>query len=154
MPTLLFGIKCAQILPNGLGGLAMVTDGLHGKVSGDMVPRLGFPSWFPTAIGAYKLSQLGMNWSNEGAFTHVAQLMMAFQLGGAAYVHIIVERKPLAAGVCVFFSILTCLALIIDGTFSPTTSVALLSLCSTSGFVAGYSVSALGRGTKGIRSKR
>jgi hypothetical protein len=152
MPTLLFGIKCAQLLPNGLGGVIMITDGLHGMVSADMVPKLGFPAWFPTAVGAFKLSQLAMNWTNDGEFTHIAQLMMAFQLGGATYLHIVVEGKVLAAGSCAVFGILTAAALIIDGTFSPTTSVGLLAICSSLGFGSGYLVSALGN--KSVSSKR
>ena len=53
----------------------------------------------------YKLTQAALNWVAAGAYTPLAQGLFAFQLGGAAFTHTIVENKM--AGnipVLVFFS--------------------------------------------------
>ena len=54
------------------------------QVRGDMVPNMGFPSWFPTLLGLFKLAFVATNWADGGAHTPVAQAMMAFHTGGAA----------------------------------------------------------------------
>jgi hypothetical protein len=41
----LTAIKCAQLLPMGVGGLAMVTDPLHGNVTKDFGEKFGFGKW-------------------------------------------------------------------------------------------------------------
>ena len=80
MAMLYTTLKCLQLLPNGLGGSMMSLDFLHGMVRKDMVPKMGFPAWFPTALGFYKLTQAALNWIAGGAYMPVAQAMMAFQV--------------------------------------------------------------------------
>jgi hypothetical protein len=142
--SVLFGIKLAQLLPNGLGGAFMSTDILHGKARRDMVQKMGYPWWFATALGVFKLSQLAMNWVEGGAYTYIAQLMMCFQLGGAIYTHVIVERAPEKSGGCLVFGVLTTTALVLDGTFDLATSIALMLGCKLAGYGSGYIISALG----------
>ena len=80
-------LKCLQLLPNGLGGIVMSTDFMHRQVRRDFTVKFGFPAWFPTALGLYKITQAALNWASNGLYTHVAQYMFAFQLGGASFVH-------------------------------------------------------------------
>jgi len=96
MISWLTGLKAFQALPNVLGGAAMITDPLHGGVSAEMVGKLSLPLWFPFSIGAYKLTQTALNWMNGGTFTVIAQFLDAFKLGGAAYMHSVLEKKPFA----------------------------------------------------------
>lgn len=157
---MLFGIssltllKGMQVLPNGVGGVAMSLDCIHGQVSRDMVQKMGFPRWFPTALGCYKLAQLALNWVADGAYMPLSQIMFAFQLGGAAFAHIVAEKpdgKPLVAKVApvgIFFSTTVAIQ-----TMSGSPSVGLAATIALHGFIAalgflsGYVILALGPGT-------
>ena len=51
-----------------------------------MGPKMGFPRWFPTALGLWKLAFVYANWADDGAHAPLAQAMMAFHTGGATHV--------------------------------------------------------------------
>jgi hypothetical protein len=93
MATMYLALRSMQCLPNGLGGTFMALDVFHGKARGDFVTKMGYPAWFPTCLGAFKLTQLALNWVADGAYVPIAQALMAFQLGGAYFTHAVVEKK-------------------------------------------------------------
>ena len=107
--------KLMQLLPNGIGGLVLSTDFLHQKAQRDMRLKLRYPTWFPTVLGLFKLSQAALNWVVGGVYTPIAQAMMAFQLGGAAYTHVVAEGKPKELGGVVVFSCVTLTAQVQHG---------------------------------------
>ena len=72
-------------------------------------------AWFPTVLGLFKLSQAALNWVVGGVYTPIAQAMMAFQLGGAAYTHVVAEGKPKELGGVVVFSCVTLTAQVQHG---------------------------------------
>ena len=71
---LYLSMKAMQLFPNALGGAMMSLDFLHGKVSSDMVPKLGFPAWFPTALGLFKLAAAALVVSARSGETKRAAL--------------------------------------------------------------------------------
>lgn len=106
--------------------------------------------WFPTALGFFKLTQVALNWVAEGAYAGVAQGMMAFQLGGAAFAHTIAEKpdgKPLLAKnapVAMFFC--TTVAIKALSGESILTTVLLHAALAAAGFASGYAILAMGPG--------
>ena len=144
MPSLKTSLKLAQLLPNGLGGAIMATDCLHGQVKRDMVTKLRYPAWFPTALGLWKLCQASLNWVAAGAYTPVAQAMMAVQLGGACYTHAVVEGKPREVAGCVVFSLVTLGAQVAHGRLGIGGALALHAALGLLGWAGGYVVSWLG----------
>ena len=144
----LVGLKSLQLLPNAGMGMFTFTNFLHGKLTTDFVDKMGYPSWFPTALGAFKLTQAALNWIAGGAYTHLAQLMMAFQLGGVAFTHGVVEGKSFLASqlpTCVFFSTSVGVQVLNGKLGLAETMVAHTALLGA-GFVAGYAIVALGKG--------
>ncbi len=144
----LVALKCMQLLPNGLGGTVMISDCLHGKVRAEMVPKLGFPAWFPTVLGCYKLTQAVLNWVAGGAYTPLAQGLFAFQLGGAAFTHTIVEKKIVGIiPVLVFFSSSVIVhSLHRGGAMAWPLVFAGHAVLAAVGFATGYLVVAMGDG--------
>lgn len=144
-----FGLRLLQLLPNGLGGTLMSLDFIHKQVRRDFVEKMRFPVWFPTLLGCYKLSQAALNWVAGGYYVPIAQLMMAFQLGGAAFTHAVVEGKGFAfsaqAPVLVFFS--TTLTIQALGGAMPLPAVVASHACVAAiGYASGYVILALGPG--------
>ena len=150
MATTMLALKGFQLLPNGIGGLVMSTDLLHGKVSADFVNKFGFPVWFPTALGLYKLTQLALNWVSNGAFVPIAQCLFAFQLGGASFTHAVVEKpnKGLSAlAPCAVFGAIGVAISSLDGRLGGVaTVVALHGALAIAGWYSGYAILALGNG--------
>jgi hypothetical protein len=148
MPSLYTACKLMQALPNGLGGCVLSLDCVHGKASRDMVLKLGYPRWFPTCLGLFKLTQFAANWAADGAYTPLAQCMMAFQLGGAAYTHLVAEAKadgkPGAIGGCVVFSVVTATVQVYHGTLGLGATVAVHALLACLGYATGFVASFLG----------
>ena len=125
--TALRGLQC---LPNGVGGVAMSLDFLHKQVQRDFVTKMGFPSWFPTALGLYKLTQLALNWVAGGAYVPYSQFMMALQLGGAAFAHVVAEKKgftPAALGAPCFFLSTTIAIQTLHGSLGLMPSIAIFA---------------------------
>ena len=94
-----------------------------------------------------------LNWFAGGAYTPIAQMLFAFQLGGALFTHIIAEKpddQPMAAKVApvgVFFT--TSVAVqALHGAYSLAATLALHLSLVLAGFAAGYVVLALGSGTE------
>ena len=144
---LYLSMKGLQLLPNGIGGAMMSMDWLHGKVSQDMVPKLGFPAWFPTALGLFKLTQATLNWSAGGVYVPIAQYLFAMQLGGAVFVHAVVERKIPACVPCgVFFANGLAVQVLHGSPMSLPMIVAAHSALAVLGFLMGFAVVALGGG--------
>ena len=85
-------LKGLQLLPNGMGGAMMSLDCIHGQVRRDFKEKMGFPGWFPTVLGLFKLTQAVLNWVADGAYVPVAQGLMAFQMGGVLFTHTIAEK--------------------------------------------------------------
>jgi hypothetical protein len=142
---LLTGCKLLQLLPMGLGGLVLSSDVVHGMARKEMAANFGFPSWFPTALGLWKISQATMNWVHGGAYTPYAQSMMAFHLGGATYAHAVAEGNPAGAVPCVAFFVVTATAQISYGRLGLGATLALHGALAIAGFIAGYGISALGK---------
>ena len=145
----LFGLRCLQILPNGIGGSLMVTDMLHKQVQRDFVEKMRYPWWFPTVLGAWKLSQLALDWVSGGAYIPLAQWMMAMQLGGAAFTHAVAEGKgfgPAAQGGPIMFFNTTLGIQYLYGAL-PWHLIVMSHLgAGVVGFALGYVVLALGPG--------
>lgn len=101
-------------------------------------------------IGAHisTLAECALNWIENGAYMPIAQLLMAFQLGGVAFTHGIVEGKSFMQGqipTCVFF--LSSVALQVSaGTLSLPQTLAAHGAMVTLGFFTGYAVVAMGSG--------
>jgi len=110
-----------------------------------MVNNFGFPSWFPTVLGLWKLSQANLNWVHGGAYTPYAQAMMAFHLGGGTYAHVIAEGNPAGAMPCVVFFVVTAAAQISYGRLGLGATLALHGALAIAGFITGYGISALGK---------
>ena len=122
----------------------MVSDCVHKQVSNQMSKEMGFPTWFPTLVGCWKLLQTACNWTDGGAYTHIAQAMMAFHVGGGAYAHAVAEGQPEKCGGCAVFFGIALAAQIHSGTAlfeAVTVHVGLSAL----GFCSGYLVTALGK---------
>ena len=129
----------------------MMLDWLHGMVRRDFVAKFGFPFWFPTTLGLYKLAQLALNWVDGGAYIHISQLLFAFQLGGVVFTHAVVEKpSPGIKGfvpAAVFFS--TTLAVqTLNGKLGglPMVLAAHLAL-AVCGYATGFAILALGSGS-------
>ena len=106
-PTnLSFGIKCMQLLPNGLVGAFMSLDFLHKQVQRDFAAKSRYPAWVPTTLGLCRLTQAALNWIAGGAYVPAAQLLFSFQLGVAACAHMLLDdNTPTAlAAPTVFFA--------------------------------------------------
>ena len=151
MLSALYVLRGVQCLPNGIGGVIMSLDCVHGQVRRDFVSKFGFPPWFPTALGLFKLTQLALNWIAGGQYVHVSQALFALQLGGAAFTHMVVEKpNPGIKGVLpvlVFFStsvVVQTLNKKIGGLAMVLVIHLALSAC---GFIAGYGMLALGSGS-------
>ena len=43
--SLTFGLRCLQLVPNGVGGTLMSLDFLHKQVRRDFVEKMRFPAW-------------------------------------------------------------------------------------------------------------
>ena len=155
LPSVLTACKLLQVLPNGVGGFVMSLDFLHGMVSREFVPKFGYPPWFPTCIGLFKLSQLTMNWVAGGAYTPFAQGLMAFQLGGVVYTHRVAEAKacgkPGAIGAAVVFSAVTATAQVQHGALGVLATIGLHAVLGALGFATGHFLSSLGRKDAGVR---
>jgi hypothetical protein len=147
MSMLYLSMKAMQLFPNALGGAMMSLDFLHGKVSSDMVPKLGFPAWFPTALGLFKLTQATLNWYASGLYTPIAQFLFAAQLGGAVFTHAVIEEKLAGCVPCaVFFANGVAVHVLHGSPMSLPMIVAAHSALAVVGFVMGFVVVALGRG--------
>ena len=145
LPQVLFSLKCLQALPNGLGGIFLASDVAHGLARRDFVRKMGFPAWFPSMLGCYKLTQLAMNWVAGGVYVPAAQCLMAVQLGGAAYAHVVAEGAPLSscAGVATF-AVVTTTIQVLHGSMGLSTSVAAHTVLFGLGYATGYIVSFAG----------
>lgn len=146
-----------QLLPNGIGGLMMSTDLIHGKVRSDFVQKMGYPAWFPTVLGLFKLTQACLNWVSDGAMVPYAQFLMAFQLGGAAFTHSVIEGKSFLSGqipVCVFFASTVAIQLLHGNIDSPPIVLGLHGLLFALGFGSGYVIFALGAGRSQLAAGR
>ena len=149
MSSLYLGLKGMQLLPNGLGGLAMSTDIIHGQVRKDFVEKMGFPWWFPTTLGCFKLTQAALNWIANGAYVPYAQLLMAFQLGGVAFTHGVIEGKSFLAGqipTTIFFSSTVGIQLLHGSIKELPIVLGVHGVCVAAGFGMGYIIFALGAG--------
>ena len=111
-----------------------------------VVQKFGFPAWFPTVLGFFKLTQAFLNWSPGGIA--YAQAMFAFQLGGASFTHAIVEKPSKGAmgqvPVVAFFAISTAIQ-VLSGMPLPEALLRGAALFGF-GFFTGYGVLALGSG--------
>ena len=146
---LYLSMKSMQLLPNGLGGTMMAFDWLHGKVSEDMVPKLGFPAWFPTALGLFKLMQASLNWIAGGKYVPIAQYLFAFQLGGAIFAHAIIEKKlPSCVPCAVFFANGLAVHVLHGSAMSLPMVVVSHTLLAILGFLMGFVIVGLGSGAK------
>ena len=142
--NLLRGLQC---LPNGLGGAMLATDWLHGQAQPDMVRKMGYPPWFPTVLGIFKLTQLALNWAAGAGGVAVSQLLFALQMGGALYTHTVVEEKPILQGSvpCLAFAGVGVAIQLLNGRVGfELTLIAHTALLAV-GFGLGYAVSSLGR---------
>jgi hypothetical protein len=146
-------LKGLQLLPNGMGGAMMSLDCIHGQVRRDFKEKMGFPGWFPTVLGLFKLTQAVLNWVADGAYVPVAQGLMAFQMGGVLFTHTIAEKPDgksfmeKNAPAAVFFG--TTLAIqSLHGKLDFTTALVAHLIVGALGFCSGYIILALGSGTE------
>lgn len=142
---LVTALKCVQLLPNGLGGLFMLSDCVHGKAHREFVGKLlGFPPWFCTMLGVFKLSQTALNWMRAGLFTRYAQLMMAFELGGAMFTHGVLENRPAGMLPPLVFLVTTVGVQTLDGHLTSSLILILIlhSCCTVAGFFTGFLIAA------------
>jgi hypothetical protein len=58
MTTLHVALRAMQLLPNGLGGVLMASDFLHGMVRKDMVEKLGYPVRLRVAALSHALARI------------------------------------------------------------------------------------------------
>ena len=148
MVSWLTGLKGLQLLPNGMGGLMMSLDIVHHQVRKDFVSKMGFPAWFPSALGLFKLTQAALNWVADGAYVPYAQFMLSLQLGGAVFTHTVIEGKSITRQVppSLFFS--TTIAIQhLTGKIGPLPLVLCIhSALAAIGFASGYIIFALGAG--------
>ena len=83
-----------------------------------------------------------------GAYTHVAQVMMAFQLGGAAFTHGVVEGKSFLQGqipIVAFFST-TVAVQTLNGKLMLPQALLTHTVALACGFATGYAIVAMGKG--------
>eukprot|EP00457_Paulinella_chromatophora_P014153 gb/GEZN01014539.1/.p1 GENE.gb/GEZN01014539.1/~~gb/GEZN01014539.1/.p1 ORF type:complete len:191 (+),score=28.31 gb/GEZN01014539.1/:78-575(+) len=147
-PSLLYyALKSLELLPNALMATFTVTDVFHGKMRKEMGEHAGFPPWFPTVLGLFKLSQTATNWIQGGKYTTLSQLMMAYQMGGVAYTHGIAEGNEKGVGgqvpALVFLGMAVGLT-VLQGDLDLTTSVVACTSSWALGFLTGFAISALG----------
>ena len=151
--SFVFSLKLLQLLPNGLGGIGLALDPLHGKASPDFRAK-GYPRFFPFFLGCWKLAQATLNWIAAGRYTPVAQLMLGMQLGGACYTHVVVEKKGASACLAAAAFMLTGYTVqIMHGSLSWYIAVAVQCAAQTLGYAAGYAVSSFGRGSKAAEAR-
>lgn len=55
--SMVFALKSLQALPNGLLGSFAVLDCVHGQMRRDFVEKMGYPPYFPTVLGGFKLTR-------------------------------------------------------------------------------------------------
>ena len=147
--NLLLGLRALQLMPNGLGGTMMILDPIHKQVSKDFVTKLRYPWWFATALGAWKLTQVALNWVFGGIYAPAAQAMMSIQLGGALFTHVVAEGKgwtPEAVGApLLFFCTTVAITALSTSVQVPTILFCHFWLASV-GYMAGNVVVMLGPG--------
>jgi hypothetical protein len=142
-----FALRIMQLVPMGFMGAYMASDCLHGKLKREFVDKLGYPPWFPTCLGFWKLSISALNWGFNGQFVWLAQALTAFHMGGAIYTHSVAEGKPAGCAPPAFFLAGTTYVQSSLGHFSLISCVSIHAALAAAGFVSGFGITALGRGS-------
>jgi hypothetical protein len=149
MPSIYMALKAIQLLPNGIGGCVMSTDIIHGQVRPDFVQKMGYPPWFPTVLGLFKLTQAALNWVAGGAYVPYSQFLMAFQLGGASFTHAVIEGKSFLQSQipgAIFFASTVALQILHGSIKELPLVLGLHGVLASAGFGTGYVIFALGAG--------
>ena len=142
----LTALKCLQALPMGLGGTIMAFDWLHGKVRRDFELKLGYPGWFPSVLGIWKLSCFAANWYASGRYSSTSQMMNAFHSGGVLYTHTVAEGKGLNVGSVsggLIFLAMSVVGQVLIGDVALGETLLWHAGLFVSGFLSGYGVSGM-----------
>ena len=152
--NIVFSLKLLQLMPNGLGGIALALDPLHGKATPHFRAN-GYPRQSPFILGCWKLTQTVLNWVDGGRYMFIAQLMLGMQLGGACYTHLVVERKGASSCIAPAAFMLTgCAVQILISSTSWAFALAVQCAAHALGYAAGYAVTSIGHAPKPAAAER
>jgi len=68
----------------------------------------GYPDFFPTLLGLFKLSTVALTHISGGMYLPIAQALDCYKLGGALYTHGVVEGAPWTAQVWTPLQVFLC----------------------------------------------